>query len=85
MASQNGSGGDDDREELTVEEDVYQVISATSVQELNNNMYVHMSNALTGANIVDKVNKEKQKKNRRGGENEEEKKQSQVKTGLLNL
>ena len=85
MTNQSGKDGDDDREELTVEEDVYQVVSATSIQELNNNMYVHMSNALTGANIVDKVNKEKQKKNRRGAENEEEKKQSQAKTGLLNL
>ena len=76
---------DDHNEELTVEEDVYQIVSATTVHELNNNMYVHMSNALTGANIVDKISKEKQKRNRRGGDNDDDKKPAYPKSSLLTL
>lgn len=68
-----------------MEEDVYQIVSATNIHELNNNMYVHMSNALTGANIVDKISKEKQKRNKRGGDNDDDKKNPFTKSSLLTL
>ena len=36
-----------------VEEEIFQTVSATNIHELNNNLYVAMSNALTGGNLVD--------------------------------
>ena len=41
----------DNNDEPAVEELVYSTVSATNIQELNNNMYVQMSNALTGSNL----------------------------------
>ena len=35
----------------------YQTVSATNISELNNNMYVQMSNALTGAPLVNETKK----------------------------
>ena len=56
--------GNKDGQELAVEEDVYQTASATSARELNNNMYVHMGNAFTGANLVEKILKDKKERER---------------------
>ena len=41
----------DHNDEPAIEEPVYSTVSATNIQELNNNMYVQMSNALTGSNL----------------------------------
>ena len=35
----------------------YQTVSANNITELNNNMYVQMSNALTGAPVVNETKK----------------------------
>ena len=72
----------EDRQELAVEEDVYQTVSATSIHELNNNMYVHMSNALTGASLLEKVHKDQRERERAGGD---EGMKNPSKNSLLNL
>ena len=38
----------ENNDEPATEEVVYSTVSATNIQELNNNMYVQMNNALTG-------------------------------------
>lgn len=73
----------EDRQELAVEEDVYQTVSATSIHELNNNMYVHMSNALTGASLLEKVHKDQRERERANGGNESSK--QPPKSSLLHL
>jgi hypothetical protein len=63
-------------------EAIYQTVSATSVHELNNNLYVSMSNALTGGNLTESV-KEKILSGKNGSKDGAKKKQS--KTSLFNL
>lgn len=63
-------------------EAIYQTVSATSVHELNNNLYVSMSNALTGGNLTDAV------RARVGASKNASKdgaKKKQAKTSLFNL
>ena len=63
-------------------EEIQQTVSATSLHELNNNLYVSMSNALTGGNLTDTVG-QKVAGSKSAGKGGPKKKQS--KTSLFNL
>ena len=71
---------DEDSQEPAVEELVYSTVSATNLQELNQNMYVQMSNALTGSNLREFNSGKSPQDNA-----ESKRKQHDNKSGLFNL